>query len=196
MRSRPGMTLLELSVALAVGGAALAVGGAAVATMLDRRAVVLEDAEVDGRALAARRLLVTWVSDVRIGAAAEGALDGRRGDRRTPSGDVADDSVSFFTTAGGGQRVHVFVDRAADRPTLVADISAAGQAWERIALARDVAGFEASYLTSAFGRREWRRRWNGALLPTAVVFRLRAADGTVLPAPLRLPITVSLANGQ
>lgn len=196
MRRRPGMTLLELAIALAVGGATLAAGGAAVATMLDRRQAVLEDAEVDGRALTARRLLVAWVSDVRVGTAAEGAFDGRRGSRRTPSGDVADDSVSFFTMAGGGRSVHLFVDRTADRPTLVADVTSAGQARERIALAPDVAGFEVSYLTSAFGRREWRRRWTGALLPTAVVFRLRATDGSVLPAPLRLPVTVPLANSQ
>jgi hypothetical protein len=189
------MTLLELTVALAVGGAALAAGGAAVATMLDRRQAVLEDAEVDGRALAARRLLVAWVSNVRTGAA--GAFDGRRGTRRTPGGTVADDSVSFLTTVGGEmQTVHLFVDRAAVHSTLVADVGSAGGASVRIALAPDIAGFEVAYLTSAFGRREWRRSWDGALLPTALVLRLHAADGTVLPAPLRLPITISLANGQ
>jgi hypothetical protein len=190
------MTLLELSVALAVGGAALAAGGAAVATRLDRREAVLADAELDGRALAARRMLVTWVSDVRAAAAA-GAFDGRQGTRRTPSGNVADDSVSFLTTAGGEvQTVQLFVDRAADQPTLVAEVGSPHNAPVRIALAQGVAGLEVSYLTSAFGRREWRRAWNGTLLPTAVVLRLQPADGVVLPAPLRLPITIPLANGQ
>jgi hypothetical protein len=187
------MTLLELSVALAVGGAALAAGGAAVATMLDRREAVLADAELDGRALAARRMLVTWVSDVR----AAGAFDGRQGMRRTPWGNVADDSVSFLTTAEGEvQTVQLFVDRAADQPTLVAEVGSPHNAPVRIALAQGVAGLEVSYLTSAFGRREWRRAWNGTLLPTAVVLRLQPADGVVLPAPLRLPITIPLANGQ
>ncbi len=195
MRPRHGMTLLELTVALAVGGAALAAGGAAVATMLDRRQAVLDDAEADGRALAARRMLVAWVSGVRTDAS--GTFDGRRGTRRTPGGSVADDSISFLTTVGGEvQTVHLLVDRAAEHPTLVADVGSVGGASLRIALARDVVGFEATYLTAAFGRREWRRAWNGTLLPTAVVLRLRAADGTVLPAPLRLPITIPLANGQ
>lgn len=199
MSARRGMTLLELTVALAVGGAALAAGGAAVTTMLDRRQAVLEDAELDGRALAARRLLVAWITDVRA-SVADGAFDGRQGTRRTPAGELADDSVSFLTTTGGEVRaVRLFVDRAADHPTLVADLADVGSASHaavRIALARDVVGFEVSYLTSAFGRREWRRTWNGALLPTAVVLRLRAADGVVFPAPLRLPITIPLANGQ
>jgi hypothetical protein len=164
--------------------------------MLDRREAVLADAELDGRALAARRMLVTWVSDVRAAAAA-GAFDGRQGTRRTPSGNVADDSVSFLTTAGGEvQTVQLFVDRAADQPTLVAEVGSPHNAPVRIVLAQGVAGLEVSYLTSAFGRREWRRTWNGTLLPTAVVLRLHAADGVVLPAPLRLPITVPLANGQ
>jgi hypothetical protein len=163
--------------------------------MLDRRQAVLENAEVDGRALAARRLLVAWISDVRTDTA--GAFDGRRGTRRAPGGSVADDSVSFLTTVGGEvQTVHLFVDRAAGHPSLVADVGSADGAPVRIALAPDVMGFEVTYLTSAFGRREWRRAWNGALLPTAVVLRLRATDGTLLPVPLRLPVTIPLANGR
>lgn len=197
MRSHRGMTLLELSVALAVGGAALSIGGAAVATLLDRRESVLADAEVNGRALAARRIIVAWVADVRAGAPGDDILDGRRGIRRSPSGDMADDSISFVTAADGAlQHVHLFVDRAADRPALVADISPAGAARRRVVLAVDVAGLEVSYLTSAIGRREWRRSWNGALWPSAVVLRLVAAGGSALPAPLRLPITVPLGSGQ
>lgn len=197
MRSHRGMTLLELSVALAVGGAALSIGGAAVATLLDRRESVLADAEVNGRALAARRMIVAWVADVRAGAPAEGILDGRRGIRRSPSGDMADDSISFLTAADGAlQHVRLFVDRSADRSALVADIGAVDVAPRRVVLAADVAGLEVSYLTSAFGRREWRRTWNGALWPAAVELRLVASSGTALPAPLRLPITVPLGGGQ
>jgi prepilin-type N-terminal cleavage/methylation domain-containing protein len=197
MRARAGMTLLELTVALSVGGAALAAGGAAVTMMLDRRAALLADAEVDSRALAARRLLIAWVSEMRVGSGLEGGLVGRRGTRRTPDGQLADDSVAFLTAADGEWRhVQVHVDHSAQRPALVAEVTFAGGAPARITLAADVAGFEATYLTSAFGRRDARREWNGALLPTAVVLRLQAAGGVVLPAPLRLPITIPLANPQ
>lgn len=195
MRARAGMTLLELTVALAVGGAAVAAGGGAVALLLDRREAIIADADVDGRALAARRQLVSWVSGVR--ADQIGTFDGRQGDRRTAVGEIADDTISFVTfSAGELQRVQLFVDRSADRPALVAEVESARDSLARIELAPGVTGFEVSYLTSAFGKREWRRTWNGSLLPTAIVIKLRAAEGSELPAALRVPVTIPLGNSQ
>ncbi len=198
MSIRRGLTLLELVVALAVGGAALAAGGAAFSALIDRRTALLADADVVERSLTVRRMLVAWISEARAGTASGEGLVGVRGTLRVPSGELGDDLLEFVTMADGvPQRVRLSVDRTGMRSSLTAELTAADGATARFVLAPDVAGFEASFATSAFGRQEWRRDWpSGALLPTAVVLRLRAHDGTALPSPLRMPITIPLANSQ
>lgn len=198
MTRRRGMTLLELIVGLAIGGSALAAGGAAFATLVDRRDALLADADADARALVARRSLASWLAEARAATASDDGLMGQAGWLRMPDGAHADDHVSWVTTAGGDvRRVHLFVDRSADRPSLVADVARRGDAVSRIILARDVAGLEVRYLTAAFGRREWRSTWaGGRLLPGAVVLRLQPAAGSALAPALLLPITVPLPNGR
>jgi prepilin-type N-terminal cleavage/methylation domain-containing protein len=198
MSTRRGLTLLELAVAIAVGGAALAAGGTVFATLVDRRAAMLAGADADERALTARRLLVSWISQVRVGATPDESFIGRRAMRRTAAGAIADDTLVFTTLADGTRRhVHLFVDRASGRPALVAELTATDGTSTRVVLAVGVAGLEGSYLSTAFGRREWRREWGGgALLPGAVMLHLSASEGDTLPAPLRLSITIPAANGQ
>lgn len=198
MSARRGMTLLELTVALVVGGAALAAGGAAFTTLTDRRAALLASAEVDARALAARRMLDAWLQEVRAGSAIEDGLIGTDGTRRTPSGDEADDELTWLTTADAElRRVRLFIDRAADGSYLVAELARPGARVARLVLARDVAGLDARYLTTAFGQREWRTAWaGGALLPGAIELRLQPRAGASLATALQLPLTVPLPNGR
>jgi hypothetical protein len=192
------MTLLELSVALVVGGAALAAGGAAFTTLADRRAALLASVEADTRALAARRALEGWLQEARAGSATDDGLIGMDGTRRTPSGNEADDELTWFTTADAEpRRVRLFVDRAADGSSLVAELARPGAPVTRLVLARDVVGLDARYLTTAFGRREWRNAWaGGALLPGAIELRLQPRAGASLAAALQLPLTVPLPNGR
>lgn len=198
MRAHRGFTLLELVVALAVSGAALAAGGAAFATLVDRRTQFNDAAMRDERALAARRQLVQWISGAQRGTSTDGPFVGIGGVRRTTAGEVRDDALQFLTrTDGALARVQVFIDRSSPRPQLVAVRTSRAEPLVRTVLAEDVAGFEVSYLTTAFGHREWRRSWSaGALLPAAVQLVVHPASGATLPAPLRLPITVPLANAQ
>ncbi len=198
MKARVGFTLLELAVALAVAGVTLTAGAAAFAALVDRRASLLSDANRDERALAARRLLSAWLSEARHGTAANDGLSAARGARRTPAGEIGDDTLEFVTTATGEQReVRVYVDRAGARAALVADLRASTGDVTRIVLGDDVAGFEARVRTSAFGRRAWLRGWTGgALRPEALELRFRAADGATLAPPLALPLTVVLGAGS
>jgi type II secretory pathway pseudopilin PulG len=189
------MTLLELVVALAVGGTALAAGGIAFTTLVDRRASMIAEGDSAQRALSARRALAAWIGGVRLGTAPEVPITGTRGDLRTAAGEAPNDELTVITMAEATpRRIRLYVDHALPRPALVADITASGDATSRVLVSADVAGLEARYLTSAFGRPEWRRTWSGALLPAAVALRLRAAEGTTLPLALQLPITIPLAN--
>lgn len=197
MTRRRGMTLLELAVALVVGGAAMAAGGAVFATLVDHRAALLASADADVRALAARRALVAWITQLRADDAGLDALTGLHGTQRTPNGEVQDDAFSFVTHGGDrAERVRVYIDRTNAPPALVADRMGMDGAVTRVVLAPDVDGLDVSYLTTAFGRREWRRSWAGALRPSAVRLQLRVRDGTQLPAPLAMPITIVVANGR
>ncbi|MBI3567536.1 MAG: prepilin-type N-terminal cleavage/methylation domain-containing protein [Gemmatimonadetes bacterium] len=205
-RLRRGMTLLELVVALAVGGMALAAGGAAFATVADQRARALREADVDRRALAARRAIADWIGDVQL--SADGDAPGFRGidgTRRANTTELPDDEVSFLTTAATPRgddpsRVHFFIARAADSTSgaLVAELSdRRGRDLVRVTLAEGVAGFNVRYFTQAFGRAEWLDSWASAtLLPGAVEVTLFAAPGDSLRGPLQWPITVPLANGR
>ena len=204
--ARPGMTLLELVVAMAVGGMALAAGGAAFAFLSDRRAAMMAEADRDGRALAARRAMEHWLAEVRL--APDGPGEGFRGidgTRRAHEGELADDEVSFVTTAptplgNDATFVRLFVAREPghDDGALVAEFrDARSNALRRVTLVEGVAGFDAHFYTQAFGRTEWLDSWASAtLLPGAVVLRLVAAAGDSLPAALRLPITIPFANGR
>lgn len=204
--SPSGMTLLELVVALAVGGMALAAGGAAFAFLSDRRVAMMAEADRDGRALSARRALEHWFSEVWLAPDGRGtAFRGIDGTRRAHEGELADDEVSFLTAAptplgGDATLVRLFVARlpGSDDGALVAEFrDARPGAARRVTLAEGVAGFDARFYTQAFGRTEWLDSWaSGTLLPGAVELRLVAAAGDSLPAALRLPITIPFANGR
>jgi prepilin-type N-terminal cleavage/methylation domain-containing protein len=191
--ARRGLTLLELTVALAVGGVALTVGSAALATLADHRAEALAAADADDRALAARQLVTGWVTAARVGPGTEFAATSR--ERRTPTGVIADDSLSFVTAADGiPRRVHLFVDRRASPAAFVAELESDRGESARIVLADSIVGVEARVLSAAFGVRAWRRAWIGALRPSAVSLRLQGRDGASLPLALRMPITIALAS--
>lgn len=205
-RVRSGMTLLELVVALTVGGIALAVGGAAFAFLSDRRAALIADADHEARACAARRAIEQWFAEVRLAPDGQGTpFRGIDGVRRAHAGDVADDEVSFTTTAptplgDDAAFVRLFVARepGSDLGALVAEFRDARSATaRRLTLAEGVEGFDARFYTQAFGPTEWLDSWASAtLLPGAVELRVIARSRDSLPAALRLPITIPFANGR
>jgi hypothetical protein len=191
------MTLLELTVALTLGGTAVAIGVAAYSAVTDRRDALLTAADGDLRALTARRELERWVASARTGAGADGVFAAYHRVVRSASGDIADDSLAFLTRADGEwRRVSLFIDRRIAPPALVADISGGAGHPRRVVLAGDVAGLEVQCLTAALGERQWQREWNGTYLPNALRLRVQAAPGSATPVPLQGTLTISLANAQ
>jgi prepilin-type N-terminal cleavage/methylation domain-containing protein len=194
---RRGFTLLELLVAMTVGGAALAAGAAAFGALVDQRAAAARDTDVVTRALVARQTLESWLLHVRAVAGTSDALRGTHAVHRSAAGAVDDDTLTMRTSVDGdAQFVRLFIDRTAARPALVAEQTDAAGAVVRTTLVHDVAGLSVTYYTAAFGRAAWRRTWTGgALLPAAIQLRLLARPETPLPATLAMPLTIPLANG-
>src|SRR4051812_6693832 len=100
MRARRGMTLLELTVAMTVTGAALGVGYAGFGMLVDRRMAAANSASEVARATAVRRSLQSWLASARLTIEEDDvvfrAVDGIW---RGPNGDLADDDLTFFTSA-------------------------------------------------------------------------------------------------
>ncbi len=204
--ARRGMTLLELTVALAVGGVALAGGGAAFAFLSDRRTAMAAEADTEARALNARRSLAHWLAEVRVtGDGRAPVFRGTDGTRRSHGGDVPDDELSFVTTAptpvgDDAAEVRLFVarDAGSDDGALVAELrTGRAVAPMRVTLASHVGGLDIRYYTQAFGPGAWLANWAaGTLLPGAVVVQVFPVWGDSLPAALRLPLTIPFANGR
>lgn len=194
-RHRGGMTLLELTVALVVGGAALAAGGTAFTTLADRRAALLADAQVEERALTARRAMTAWVAGARFDSAGATLLAVHT--QRTPAGRVDHDTLSLLTVANGEpSQVRIFVAGDDRGSALVADLaSPTDSVPRRVVLASNVRGFTVTVLSTVRDDRAWRRHLiTGALRPEAMRLRLTATDGAMLPGALRDDITVPLGG--
>lgn len=112
-RSRAGMTLIELVVALAVTGLALAAGVAAFGSVVDHRERAAQATDEIARAAALRQTLESWLGGAQLGAY-QGAASFQGLDavhEGTP-----DDQILFQTTAPASPearstRVHLYVDR-------------------------------------------------------------------------------------
>ncbi|MBX9927725.1 MAG: hypothetical protein K2X99_02330 [Gemmatimonadaceae bacterium] len=197
------MTLLELTVALAVGGMAVLIGGGTIAELTDRRAAEHAERDAIGRSLTARRSLEAWLSGARlVPGDPRLALRGTDGVRTTPFGRVDDDRLAFLTDAatpvGDGPAtvsIALIPDGTAEGATLEVRFRSLRTGDTASAmLAPNVSGFDVQYFTRAFGVTGWRDDWDApGLLPGALQLRLA---GDAVAAPLRLPITIPLANGR
>ena len=224
MRSRRGMTLLELTVAMTVTGAALGVGYAGFGMLADRRMAAASAASEVARATAARRSLQGWLASSRLTIEEDDvvfqAVDGVW---RGANGDLADDDLTFFTSAStplgdGGTIVRLHVERADTLPSsergLVAELrNLRDERRMRFVLDTAVATFDVAVLSSVLGDRAWQTSWvSSTILPAGVRVMLSAchperSEGSALAVTgdcakhlihplLAMPITASIENGR
>lgn len=204
MKGRPGMTLLELIVALTISAIAMTAGYAAFGLLVDRRQQFAESADGVERSATARRLLEDWIAGAHLTVDENGppfrGLDGFR-DRR-PDGEL-----TFLTNAptplGSAETiVHLFVahDTAASAHGLVAELTAWGggeNTSTRVVIDPQVRSLDIAYLSGLVGARRWLPSWiSNSVLPAGVRITLGAADGDSLAPLLRLPVIVAVAGGQ
>lgn len=199
---RPGMTLLELVVGLAIVGMATSAGYAAFVTAADQReraAEALAEARQDA---AVRQLLVDWLRGARLTVEQAGpsftGLDG------THDG-WPDDELRFLTTVpaapdAGEAIIRLYIDRDEATPErgLVADVAEwRGTTRRRVELAPAATGLGIRYLTGVSGATRWLPSWiSTSVLPRGVELMVEAEAPDSLPTLLRRPVLVALAGAR
>ena len=199
---RRGFTLLELAVALAVGGIAISAGYATLATLVDRRAQVEDVTRDTRRAFALRSSLTDWLAGAKLETrGVSAAFRGVNG----AHGDLPDDQLTFLTSArtplGDGETiVRLYVARTATGANagLAADFSEwQGARRATIVLDSAVAALGVRYGSGVFASRGWLTSWvSTTVLPGGVQVTLGAAPHDSLAALLRVPIVVAIEGGR
>ena len=202
MTRRSGFTLLELTVALAVGGAAIAAGYATLATLVDHRRAAEQATMATQHAFALRATLSDWLGSARVDV--QGSTPTFRGlDGRHEA--LADDEITFLTSAStplgdGDAIVRIFVARDANgQPRgLAAEFSEwHGARHSTVMLDSTIAGLDISYRSGVFTAPKWLDSWvSGTVLPGGVRISLLAAPHDSLAPLLREPIVVAIAGGR
>lgn len=200
--NRPGMTLIELVVALVVAGAAVGAAHAVLASMLDHRARADEVLRASSRAAVQRHVLQEWLAGARL--IADESAPGFRG-MDGVFGRMPDDEISFITLAStpidaAATAVRLYIDRddATSERGLVAHLAEwRGLTTQRLEIDPRIMGLELRYLTAVAGERRWLPGWiSSSVLPLAVELRMVPASGDTLLPISALPIIISLMGGQ
>jgi prepilin-type N-terminal cleavage/methylation domain-containing protein len=194
-----GFTLLEVMVALTVGGIVLMAGMAALTTVQDRSEHAALATTGVREAAAVRATIIDWLSSAQassreLSVSFEG-LDAKEQD-------LAWDEISFPTRSMTPLRtsptaVRFFVDIDPETPEygLVAElVGRPGEEPRRVELVPQAIGLDIRYLPFVDGPVEWSESWVGQTsLPMAVELTLREDPEAPLPPLLKLPIRVALA---
>lgn len=200
-RCRTGFTLLEVVVALAVGGAALAAGTAAFAIVVDRVDRVEERMDRDLAAAAVRSRLAAWVGEARLGSEGRSVFSGVDAVAdRTP-----DDELSWTTGArtpvdAPRSEVRLYVDRDAEtlERGLVAEFrDPITLRAERDELVPEAIGLDIRYRSAVAGSGRWLPSWiSSSVLPRGVEIRIQHGPAAVPHPLLELPIRVPVEGGR
>ena len=205
LRSRVGMTLIELIVALTITGIALGSGYSAYATLADRRVVADYEADVVARSAAIRSTLAAWIAGARLTVEEDDIVfRGVDGTWRSANGTLPNDDITFLTSArtpvgNHGTIVHLFVEHdSAGSGGLIAELNEwTGERRVRLRIDPTIAGLDIELLSGVLGARSWLPSWvSSTILPAGARVTLLPHSGDSLVSLLRPPITVSLENGR
>ncbi len=201
MSSARGFTLLELLVALAIGGAVVLVVHAALAVTTDVAARGRDIADRRLRIEAAQHVLRRWLEAAQVGTGEAGASF--RG-RDEASGGVPLDELTFLTldpvmtTALGGAPARMTL-RVGQEGLIAEYRQVDGRTASRdgpdgtIVLFPAVRGLEIRYLVALGDQYRWFSGWSSrARLPAAVELRFHPLPGDSLPRALRAPLLIRL----
>jgi prepilin-type N-terminal cleavage/methylation domain-containing protein len=196
--ARPGLTLMELVVALAVTGMAVSVGYAAIGGMVDRREALLQEARVLSEASVTRSAIIEWLDAarldlVRVGPSFRGLDLARDG--------APDDVLTFLTGAPtplGTARTSITLRIGRDSAGKALGLMAEFRDWDgrgahTINLSADIETLELRFLSGIPGDNDWLTSWiSASVLPAAVELRLGQGAGDSLPPLLKAPIIVPM----
>lgn len=201
-RTRRGMTLIELVVALTITGLVMTSGYAAFSTMAERRTQATRTMNEVQRAAALRSTLAEWLAAAELTIEDDDVmfrgLDGVRDGR-------PDDEFSFRANAPSGgsirsSKIRLFIERNDSTPEqgLVASIEGEPARSRRLVeLDSRVTSLDVRYLSSVHGTQDWGTSWvSTTVLPLGVEVTLGADVADSLPPLLRLPILVALQGAK
>jgi prepilin-type N-terminal cleavage/methylation domain-containing protein len=220
MRSRAGMTLVELMIGLVITTLVVTAGYAAFATIIDRRAEAQRVVTTVGRAAAIRRALVAWLQDGQPQISSGGVP--RNGLQL--GGEDANGELRFVTTAStpfatDSTTVFLFINTSDTLPQhgLVAQFTRNGGVDSlRVQIDSAITGLRVDYLTESGTGTAVERLWvtademagtssnrrvggggaNTGAIPIAIRLTLSANDSTQLQPLLRVPIVLPLRRGS
>lgn len=193
---RCGFTLLELVVALSVAALAITAGFAALALMADRAQHMETATKTTLEGVAARDMLVTWLSGARVRSQTMNVFF--QGVERETGG-FPDDELILPTVAAthlnAPTTVRLYIDREPATPQrgLVAEL------WTELdvepvilEILPDAVGLAVSFLPETGGE-EWLTEWPARqVLPRAVELLVLGDGAEALPVAFQLPIRVPL----
>ena len=213
MKTRQGMTLMELVVAIALTGMMAAAGAATFASIIDHRRVIRESTVATERAAALRELLRTWIVSSSIQIQQGGGPRGFSSSVRTaPTASstglvtaalAAGDEITFTTSAltpspSSNTRVRLFVDADPNTPEmgLTIEYQGSNQApMKRMQLDSTVGVLAIEYLDNRTGR--WVAAAQVATVqPIAMRFALAAAENDSIPRLLQVPFVFRMGDAQ
>ncbi len=199
VRGSAGFTLVEVMVAVAVGGIVLLAGLSALTTVQDRSEHALQATTRAREVATVRNTLIDWLTSAEVSLQELAAnFEGQNAEDL----ELEWDELSFPTRSRTGLRtsptaVRLFIDTDPETPEkgLVAElVGRIGAEPARFELVPRAVGLNLRYLPNVDGPVEWTDSWVGQpQLPRAVEFTLLDDPDDRLPALLRMPIRVVLA---
>ena len=206
MRTRRGMTVLELIIGLALVAIVASIGTATL-SLFTREDRHRRDANDNfARELAVRRTIVAWLEGAHARGGTANAAAGGSFQLLDKTQHGRDADVLVFTTTAptplgtGETTVALYVD--ADERSTEAGLTAELTSWPggpsaRLRLDSTVAAMNVGCLTSLLGGRRWVPSWmSTSVLPRGVELKLGAARNGALPGALQMPIVVALEGGR
>ena len=212
-RTRRGMTLMELVVAIALTGMMAVAGAATFASIIDHRRVIRESTVATERAAATREMIRTWIAASSIliqqGGGPRGITSSARtGNATLITGGVTaavqtGDEITFTTSAvtptpSANTRVRLFVDGDPNTPESGLAIEYQGgnaTPLRRMQLDSTVGVMYVEYLDNRTGR--WFPALQVATIqPIAMRFAFGPAEGDSIPRILQLPFVFRMGDPQ
>lgn len=205
MRTRLGLTLLELQFGLLIVAVVASIGTATLSVLADARQNRLEDAtNVLERDAALRRTIITWLEGAHTAIGGNATLSGAfqliDATRHGRDADVLVFTTSARTPLGTPEttvRLAIGEDNSGPKG-LVADMSSwPGGPTAQLQLDSTIASLDVRCLTNLLGGRRWVPNWvSTSVVPRGIELRLRGASNKSVSPMLSMPIVVALEGGR
>ena len=197
MKSRRGVTLLELMFALTVLALVSAIGTATLSLLTDDRLHRGSIARLEHES-AERRALVAWLEQAH--ASLGGTFQLVSSTRHNRDADVLTFTTTAATPLGTPETtIRLFVEDDRRRETgLIAELSSwPGGPTARVEIDSTIVGLRVRCLTTLLGGRQWVASWmSSAVVPLGIELRFAGAPNGALPPLLRRPIVAALEGGR